>query len=1688
MVHMIHGIPIPFVGGMGSQIQAQVWALGWKIDDLLVTTDAGRLALSARANAQVTGAGLPKDFVERAWAQWRDPTGRMDRTKDHLALVTNVPIAAFNDPWREIQAACKSPHPALGLAQIRLNPKQARVFKSVCAVQPIPSDEDAIELIRHLHVLPLDLEAEHSTVRSAALTQIRAMLISADAAEAEQVWEYLVKIAARVRLSLGTLTLQDLWDELKHRFVFLNRPDFSADWRYLYQVTSDNKSKIETELSSGYIMPRTAVSSELLAAISSNPVVELVGESGTGKSALLKRVAETHFADWAQVWLLPGDLSNVLSAVGRARSGLKRALGEILPTTPAARGLLVLDSAERISQEDNVLTRKLIEFLRSSSPGNSGWHTVIVTQPVGLRLKGPTFEVAVGALSAGEVQDVIRSNSRLAWLASRAEVVANLGNLKTLAWVLESSISLPETGAAVHYPLIADQLWSYWTGDRPDVQVLTMELACNEAEFRPRTPLTELGVERARMLDPKTSPLPLRIDRANRVEFEHDLAADLARFEWLKQFTEEPERWVALATNPLWRNAFRVFGQYLLRERVGERAAWDTAFEATDAAEVGQSSAGNLLLEALVLDPEADRFLHERTPQLLADRGALLARALSRFRHVSTSQTLGREASIIEMFLASRFRSVIIEQWFPVLRYLVGLREQLQGMASPALAEIIESWLSQMPRSLGDGTRVPYRLELAQIALDMARTVQTEKAVGRWYIEETTVIYTAALAGISDLPDDIGAWALELSGRRAIDARVQEQVSMIQRAKAAEHAKRMAENEAYRSRYDADRRVPPTLRSFRAPLPAWTLGPQGDVDPTFRKAILEKGLSYIALHDASLAEEIFLAVLIEESPTHDAQHARYEAKLGLTSHESPYPSTFNQSPLMAFLGVAPDVALGVITQLVNFCTDRWAEHEGDEAPLQLAARGEPLRPFIGDHDVLRWSQGASHSNGHLFAALDALERWLTMQIDRGTDVEPIVARLFREAHSVGMIGVLVNVAKHQPDLLRTSLLPLVSSPWLYYWDAYRVEHIGYTFQSHMWFRLGEEIYEIMHKWAFAPHRARPLLNVVTKLLLSDTDFASYVREIAAQWEQPRSEKDRLEHDILLAQLDSRNYLLNGSGDGGARFAMPPDLEARIDAWDAEKAPVTEALVLPQRCIDRLSAMEGLSDKEARYLASCLTKFDAVNYLDEHARANARVAAAATLLTRGNEWLEPHAEIRGAAEALIWQAIDDLEIDQNDSRAFHAGYSIFDLRLLAIAAVGQWSISAGAPRWERLLLLLMTSQDRAGASAVVAAAYTARPSLGAAWWRLLKICSIWAALALLTPQYGDPPSTAARWQRWRERLTKLRIWSVASSMQDLRLDRLALGVHRIDFSRQVRNAARGDDRIQRSPEFGRQGLGLHSIVLQGAFHWLLEGEGTGNWEHDIALCTALWKLEVDGAGSKREGKPELDLPGDQLGYEVVAALARKTVDAPSGRAEMAWSAVIELGPDGEAAVRHFLSVMFLQLLQAGAKPSFEEEWAHLVEFMLSPKWSANTRVYRTARLIGQALGFGHELALARLPSGTVERHADLYQRWASTFLHRDEDALSSLSAFASTDVGAPLRRDALVWITAALPKSAYRFDEVEGNLLELCHKVLNDHRDELRKDGEFRSSVISTLDWLARRNSAAALVLQLKVQLINSHGQ
>ena len=167
------------------------------------------------------------------------------------------------------------------------------------------------------------------------------------------------------------------------------------------------------------------------------------------------------------------------------------------------------------------------------------------------------------------------------------------------------------------------------------------------------------------------------------------------------------------------------------------------------------------------------------------------------------------------------------------------------------------------------------------------------------------------------------------------------------------------------------------------------------------------------------AAEVLLALIIEDEPVREHTSARYEADLQLKFTQEAYPTVFWKSPFFQLLQIAPDVALGALIGLVNFCTERWIADvmrgSAARAPgvmLQLAD-GE-AKTFDGWWQVFDWTQENSLHNGNLFSALDALERWLTLQLDAEANVTGHIERIFQESSTAAVLGLLVNVGSTDP--------------------------------------------------------------------------------------------------------------------------------------------------------------------------------------------------------------------------------------------------------------------------------------------------------------------------------------------------------------------------------------------------------------------------------------------------------------------------------------------------------------------------------------------------------------------------------------------------------------------------------------------------------------------------------------------------
>lgn len=1713
MLNMLLGEPLPGVGGRGRALQAQVSALGWRIDDLLATGHDGervrRLAISAKGNVQVSSAGLPPDFAGRAWEQWREPTSPMRRDDDCLALVMRSgPIAAFDPYWKEIKDASLGSDAELCLARVRENSNQSRIFENVRkAGGAETTDAEALALIRHLHVLPLDFQLAHSDRETESIGRCRRLLVSGDLSEAESLWRKLTEVAKQVRLQQGTITLVELWAMIRPNFALLDHPDFTADWQALRNVTDDYKSRIQTELPSGFSIHRPAAAKSLELAILQNRITVLFAESGIGKSSLVKTVLDQCFADRRQVWLGPEDMRTALNATRRPSMPLRNELLSVLQASAPAQNILVLDSAERIDPSELPVVKGLLDKLLEGGADN-GWRIVIISQTqswsercqalIGTHI--PAL-VELDALTTSDVKLALNYTPALAWLSAHDQTVAALTNARTLGWVVQAGPMLGSGASGlISHTAIADRLWGYWTKDRLDVQALIMRLGEREASFERSFPLT--GFESGDLIILREVPpeLPLRINRtSNRAEFEHDLAADWTRYQFLKQYASDTTRWAALAANPLWGGALRLLGQHLLRVADGDATAWDRALKEAEATAL--PLAADVLLDALALDPDAESLLHSRADLLFADNGRRLSKLMARFHYLGTiprgpSVELGKRDGM-GIYFDARFRSIVHGIWPPIARFLIARRDRIAPLLSPAVAKLVLTWLSETPPTFSDNTPVIFRREFAELALAMVRATQIEKAQGTISLTREPSLYAAALAGVPDLPDELADWALEMAGRRDTPQETKVAIATARRRLADEQAERLRSDPAAQKANNRRRQASLVALPGRTKLPPWPLGGSRDVDRDFRQACFkDQGLAPLMRTQPAIAAEVLLALIVESKPYEEYRSGRLDINLGLEFADDAYPTAFWKSPFFTFLQLAPQQALDSMISLVNFCTERWGaacQSEDDAAPpsIALSVAGIGIMEFTGLARVFDWTQENSSHDGNLHCALDAVERWLIQRLEANEDIGADIDRLLKGCKSVAALGLLVNVGKYKPHLFEDKLFPLLTHPWLYMWDIQRANDILTNFDQFSWVRGGEVIFELAKSWVLAPHRRRKLSDVAIDLIKSHEGVATRLREAIKGWELPDDDpKLALEQRLLMASLDRANYQEEVDPETQKptlTFAYPEDVRVDAEDWQAKHARPMGLLQLPFQCEKALDNFSEISDGSAQHIYD-LIKAAPEQELEQEYTHRAVVAVAATLLSCAERWLSERPSMRNELLAIIRQTVDAIGNDSKHIRAERIGIASEALKFAAFAVMHQW-LKGGktAATWEQAVLRLLTSGNAAAINTIVGIAYARRDQLGAAWWRLNQAGLLLSALSMLAPGYDDGEDTASRWAHWLARLRRLPLTKPGATWEALDFQRVTKGLERLE-RRRGQNIFAGNRpswRVRRSPD-EQISAGLDTHVLGMSLNWLTLGAGSGDLATDQELAKRLWRMEVQRQKAHGKDDGEYALPSQHLGYDLVRKLAALALAVPSTEAQGIWEEVLQHGPKAHYSVRQFISSLYRQLRKDADIEHFRSIWRATVTYALDEQWQKMPRHwFNGERILGDLLGFGFEDALGKLKPTTVVDMRDLYQRWSREHLSIDEENVARFASFLATKGGSPLRLESLLEI-----KSAYRSERgwpyresTNDALVELLNVTLNENWAALANDVAARTAVIDIAANLAAASNPTALTLQERIKLL-----
>ena len=554
VLKVLTGQPLPGVEGIGTRLQMQTEALGWSIDDVLLTATVSsgaqrHLAISCKSNVQVTASGLPSDFVTRCWQQWpKADANPMQQGKDCLMLVTRGRNNAFMATWSDLKNAAPGADLALALGRMRATAKHRKMFDSVSGPAKkagiTVSDVDVVAMINSIEVEPVDFHIANSDDDKLAIKEARTLLLNGSLLEGKRLWTELIEHAKSTRLSSGTLDISDLWRRLRAEFTLKDHPDYEASWQKLRALTRDYKATIEMELPSGFVLARTGESGALVERIAGAAICVVFGKSGTGKSALIKVTLDQRFPDAAQVWFGPDNLDLALNEATRTSLGIGPPLIDVLDATARAENFLVIDAAERISQGCALKAKALIEELnkRNTAGAKVGWRVLIVGQTEAW-VRGMLQELTgmslpkhfeVEELPSATVREVLRSVSGLGWLVTHSDAVSALTNLRTLAWVIQSAARFQgqDGSSAMSLTVIADRLWDHWTDNKASVQRLLLRLAEREASFEHSFAISQFESGEAAVLDDLPITCPLRRDTATgRIQFQHDLAADWARFQ-----------------------------------------------------------------------------------------------------------------------------------------------------------------------------------------------------------------------------------------------------------------------------------------------------------------------------------------------------------------------------------------------------------------------------------------------------------------------------------------------------------------------------------------------------------------------------------------------------------------------------------------------------------------------------------------------------------------------------------------------------------------------------------------------------------------------------------------------------------------------------------------------------------------------------------------------------------------------------------------------------------------------------------------------------------------------------------------------------------------------------------------------------------------------------------------------------
>ncbi|HEY0872845.1 MAG TPA: hypothetical protein VGD94_05185 [Vicinamibacterales bacterium] len=1003
------GEPRGLPGMVIDRIELQRASEGRPLDDVIVHShDAGGTAavLEIQVKREVAfspGDEVFRDVVRQIAAAARRPD--FWTTRYELAVATAKTSARIAGPYQDVLTWARQLGSATTFMERINRPGSANdnmrtfvgTFRTRLQEAGAPHDDETVwGLLRRFQILVYDFTAPGSADESRARDRAVLALHSDDAAHAAPLWTELIELALRVAAAGGDRTRAALLEEFRGRpFQFAGERRHTSARRRLAEASENALADIDDTVG-GAVLLRHGRLAEIRAAFDTARYVEIRGNSGVGKSGLLKHLARQVSAESRLIVLSPMRTTPRGWSHMRAMLEFDGTAPELLADLAQSGGaILFIDNLNRFA-EDERLT--VIDLVRAAStvPGVS----VIATARAGFGddeanwLPAEALDrliraapITIGELSDAEIDELRHAAPQLAPLLADGhpaqQVARNLFRLSRLA----------ARGAADSQRTEIDMARQWWdTADGPD----------NGRRERGRVlravadgALAGAGTVNVGDLPPAAVDALIRSESLrdfgnDRVGFRHDVLAewavscllsDLGAFDRLPLQRPAPAilaRGVELAAR------FAI-------ERGADSTAWQQLLERASREGVHGSWRRAALL-ALVRSEAAATTLTRASEPLLANHARLLRELIRTVQAVDVrpASQLFAALGVDPAAVPPHINTPHGPAWFRLIMWLLALGDRLPAAAIPDVVSLYFDW------SLPIWGRDPLTPLLLPWLHRWLNAIEDARET------ELTRAYRAPFPGdldganLSDLEDNLRTGFVAFCDRTP--------------ALAASYL------EAVMGRQRNERAVEAILKS--------------------RGRLAEAAPAQLAALTA--------AALI---PPTDDQDGRARPR-GRRRDNEPFswtdsqfiPASPAQGPFLELLMHAPQHGLALIRQLVEHAIAFYSDGQphGSNAFIVAFPNGPRTFPWMQSYN---WSREGGGTSFAVQSALMALEAWAHKRIEAGEAVETVLADVLGtgDAPAAYVLVAVDLVLSHWPAS-RNAAVPLLGCPELLAIDRQRWSH------------------------------------------------------------------------------------------------------------------------------------------------------------------------------------------------------------------------------------------------------------------------------------------------------------------------------------------------------------------------------------------------------------------------------------------------------------------------------------------------------------------------------------------------------------------------------------------------------------------------------------------------------------------------